>query len=112
VAIGTRVKRDWLGGDPPDGADNSVHAALDGVVGSGHRVEDDLGEWGGMKRALRRRSGDDGSPEAGEHRGNVWMREDGLHLDRLLFDGRLPASRRPGRARPQRPGSEPESSSA
>ncbi len=77
---------------------NTLHAGLDGAA-SAQNVTVATGAWRWVKATVS-------VPSAGEHTVHVWMREDGLHLDRA-GDGRRRV--RAGRRRPGRyPREDPE----
>jgi hypothetical protein len=58
------------------GNGNTLHAGLDGTA-SAQNVAVATGAWRWVKAAIP-------VPSAGEHTVRIWMREDGLHLDRLV----------------------------
>lgn len=79
----------WIRGYKEGGSDDSVHVGLDGVaVSSADRLsnfdDDDQWEWssttmdGGSRATINIDS-------AGEHEINVWMREDGFRLDKIVL---------------------------
>ena len=78
----------WFRAYAPDGAGNSVHSGLDGVMqeASDAVSTNTLATWTWIAATL---TGPGPAavtvPSAGEHTVHVWMREDGLHLDRLLL---------------------------
>ncbi len=76
----------WVRGMAPNGADNSIHVGVDGqVVASAADITGftvDTWSWEG-RTAFGRAAIE--VPNAGLHTVNVWMREDGVALDRLLL---------------------------
>jgi hypothetical protein len=77
----------WFRVSAPDGGGNSLHSGLDGVVqeASDSISTSSLGAWAWVAGTL---TGPGPAavtvPSAGEHAVDVWMREDGLHLDRIV----------------------------
>ena len=69
---------------------NTLHAGRDGQA-TAENISFATGSWTWVKRAIS-------IPSAGEHTVQLWMREDGIHVDRVL----LAAERQlhPGRRRP------------
>jgi hypothetical protein len=56
---------------------NTLHAGLDGAA-TVQNLSAATGAWRWVKATVS-------VPSAGEHTVNIWMREDGMHLDRLLL---------------------------
>jgi len=79
----------WIRGWAPRSSSDSVHAGLNGATpGSAQRVE--LGPnltptWSNARRSGRRAFLT--VPDAGEHRLDIWMDEDGVVLDKFVLTG-------------------------
>lgn len=77
----------WLRGHADSTADNSVHVGIDGqAVQSADRISlGSFGAWGWFAGTTDGPVATIVVSSAGVHTINVWMREDGLRLDRLLL---------------------------
>jgi len=83
----------WLRGSTPDGLGNSVHAGLDGVsdINFYRRIGNNIPNWGDSPTAFGWVNDSAALaarivvPSAGLHTFNLWMREDGVRLDRFLL---------------------------
>ncbi len=77
----------WVRGWNPDGAGNSVHLGLDGATqtASVDLTNTTYGAWTWFRGRVASPTARITVPSAGVHTVNVWMREDGFVLDRLLL---------------------------
>ncbi len=77
----------WVRGYMPDGAGNSVHVGLDGATqaASADLTSNTFGAWTWFRTRTASPTARVEVPSAGVHTVNVWMREDGFVLDRLLL---------------------------
>ncbi|WP_253155892.1 RHS repeat-associated core domain-containing protein [Stieleria tagensis] len=80
----------WLRMLGDDDADDSVHIGLDGIVASygKHGMTDTSGDWH-WEQNVGDRGGEDrvsiNVPTAGSHTLNLWMREDGVAVDKIVL---------------------------
>ncbi len=77
----------WVRGYNPDTAGNSVHIGLDGATqaASADLTNTTFGSWLWFRGRTASPTARITVPSAGVHTVNVWMREDGFVLDRLLL---------------------------
>jgi subtilisin family serine protease len=77
----------WLRAFANDTSDNSVHVGLDGqaVTTSDHISTSKYGAWGWVQSTMDGPVATIRITSAGVHTINIWMREDGLRVDRLLL---------------------------
>ncbi len=76
----------WLRGLGPSGSDDSVHVGLDGVVvPTSDRITNFPPAWGWSNATVDGPVATLEIATPGVHTLNVWMREDGVQLDRLLL---------------------------
>src|SRR5690606_31482700 len=73
----------------PSGADNSIHVGLDGEPATyGHEGMSASNRWGWVNEVEKRRGRKDVTvyvPRAGTYTLNLWMREDGVRVDKLVL---------------------------
>ncbi len=79
----------WVRGSADDGGDNSVHVGVNGVAASTavnlQTPSSGYGTWAWSRTTAAGSAATITVPTAGVHTINVWMREDGFWLDRLLL---------------------------
>ncbi len=76
----------WVSGYATGGADDSVHVGLDGVTGGASRVTWSIyNAWTWTNGVIGGGVATMSVPSAGTHVVNLWMREDGARIDRLLI---------------------------
>ena len=77
----------WLRGYAANSNDNAVHVGLNGaaVTTSDRMSLPTFGAWAWFKSTMDGPVATLAIPGAGVHTINVWMREDGLYIDRLLL---------------------------
>jgi hypothetical protein len=76
----------WLRGLAPSRRDDTVHVGLDGqAVSSSDRITSFSSTWRWSKTTLDRSVATIQVPTTGVHTVNVWMREDGLIVDKLVL---------------------------
>jgi hypothetical protein len=88
--------RVWLRGHSPHGGSNSVSLALDGqdpnASDAGNMTSHELGGWLWFTTRNGIPVATINVPTAGQHTLQVYMREDGFHLDRILLTKAPPNS--------------------
>ncbi|HYF01501.1 MAG TPA: PA14 domain-containing protein, partial [Planctomycetota bacterium] len=76
----------WIRGAGATGSDDSVHVGLDGAASAtSDRLSSFLTGWTWSRATMDGPSATIDVPTAGLHTVNVWMREDGFVLDRVLL---------------------------
>lgn len=77
----------WVRGWNPDGAGNSVHVGLDGaeILTSNRLSSNTMGSWTWFRSTMDGPVATLDILDRGSFTINVWMREDGFELDRLLL---------------------------
>ena len=69
----------WVRGLGPSGGSDSCHAGLDGAeVASSQEIDGFTGSWGWAKATID-------IPSTGRHTLNIWPREDGIMVDKVLL---------------------------
>jgi len=75
----------WLRGNAESGTEDSVHLGLDGKeTSSATALTISIGKWGWSRRTMANVNGSI-DVTAGLHSLNLWMREDGAIVDRILL---------------------------
>lgn len=77
----------WIRTFSPTYEDNSCHAAIDSIVtGSADRITyDTYQQWGWTNTTMDGHAATFSVPGAGIHSLHLWMREDGIRVDRILL---------------------------
>jgi glycosidase len=76
----------WLRARPTDGNDDSVHVGLNGQTNAGGPVVwSSYGGWGWTNANLSGGAASVVAPAPGPHTFNLWMREDGIRIDRVVL---------------------------
>lgn len=76
----------WVRGRAAGGADDSLHAGLDGLpVGAADRINGFSTSWAWSKGTMDGGAATINVSAAGEHTLNIWMREDGFVLDKIVL---------------------------
>ena len=76
----------WIRGKGPTSRDDSLHVGLNGAaVSTADRITDFTAAWTWSKDTMDGAVAQINIPSAGVHTINVWMREDGILLDKLVL---------------------------
>jgi hypothetical protein len=75
----------WLRMNAPDGAGNSLLTGVDGALGASYLSTGTSNSWNWLGGRFDGARNTVTVPSAGEHTVHLWMREDGLSVDRLLL---------------------------
>ncbi|MBN1128001.1 MAG: hypothetical protein JXA71_03395, partial [Chitinispirillaceae bacterium] len=76
----------WVRGIGPSGGDDSYHAGIDGKASTTcDRISSFTTQWKWSKTDMDGRSAYFNVPTTGEHAVNVWMREDGFIIDKIVI---------------------------